>query len=77
VGVLGTGSIARTVVGVNPGAFVAAASREVSKAEAFDLENGFGSYADLLASDTVDAVYVALPNALHPEWTVNAGHRSR
>jgi D-xylose 1-dehydrogenase (NADP+, D-xylono-1,5-lactone-forming) len=71
-GVLGTGSIAHTVVGANPGAFVAAASREVSKAEAFGLESGFGSYADLLASDTVDAVYVALPNALHPEWTVKA-----
>jgi D-xylose 1-dehydrogenase (NADP+, D-xylono-1,5-lactone-forming) len=71
-GVLGTGSIARTVVGANPGAFVAVASRDAAKAAAFGLQESFGSYADLVASDAVDAVYVALPNALHPEWTVNA-----
>ena len=71
-GVLGAGSIARTVVGANPGAFVAVASRDKVKAAAFGLENSFGSYADLIASDAVDAVYVALPNALHPEWTARA-----
>jgi D-xylose 1-dehydrogenase (NADP+, D-xylono-1,5-lactone-forming) len=71
-GVLGTGSIARTVVGANPGAFVAVASRDAAKAAAFGLPESFGSYADLLDSDAVDAVYVALPNALHPEWTINA-----
>jgi xylose dehydrogenase (NAD/NADP) len=71
-GVLGTGSIARTVVSANPGAFVAVASRDAAKAAAFGLSTSFGSYADLLASDAVDAVYVALPNALHPEWTVRA-----
>jgi xylose dehydrogenase (NAD/NADP) len=69
-GVLGTGSIARTVVGANPGAFVAVASRDAAKAAAFGLAKSFGSYADLVDSDAVDAVYVALPNALHPEWTI-------
>ena len=71
-GVLGTGSIARTVVGADPGAFVAAASRDAVRAAAFGLPSAFGSYEDLVASDAVDAVYVALPNALHPEWTVRA-----
>jgi predicted dehydrogenase len=71
-GVLGTGSIACTVVGANPGKFVAAASRDLSKASAFGLAHSFGSYADLIASDAVDAVYVALPNALHPLWTAAA-----
>ena len=71
-GVLGTGSIARTVVAANPGAFVAVASRDRDKAAAFGLATAFGSYPDLLASEDVDAVYVALPNALHPEWTVRA-----
>jgi xylose dehydrogenase (NAD/NADP) len=71
-GVLGTGSIARTVVSANPGAFVAAASRDPARAAALGLSQSFGSYADLLRSDTVDAVYVALPNSLHPEWTVRA-----
>src|SRR6185369_11175911 len=71
-GVLGTGSIARTVIDANPGAFVAAASRDAAKAADMGLAKSFGSYADLLRSDAVDAVYVALPNALHPEWTVKA-----
>jgi D-xylose 1-dehydrogenase (NADP+, D-xylono-1,5-lactone-forming) len=71
-GVLGTGSIARTVVVANPGAFVAVASRDEARAAAFGLQTAFGSYEDLLASDAVDAVYVALPNALHPQWTVKA-----
>ena len=71
-GVLGTGSIARTVVGADPGAFVAVASRDPAKAAAFGLEHSFGAYEQLVASDAVDAVYVALPNSLHPEWTVRA-----
>jgi D-xylose 1-dehydrogenase (NADP+, D-xylono-1,5-lactone-forming) len=71
-GVLGTGSIARTVVTANPGAFVAVASRDTAKAASFGLPHSFGSYEDLLDSDAVDAVYVAVPNALHPEWTVRA-----
>jgi D-xylose 1-dehydrogenase (NADP+, D-xylono-1,5-lactone-forming) len=71
-GVLGTGSIARTVVSANPGAFVAAASRDPAKAAVMGLPKSFGSYGDLLRSDSVDAVYVALPNSLHPEWTVRA-----
>jgi xylose dehydrogenase (NAD/NADP) len=71
-GVLGTGSIARTVVGAHPGAFVAVASRDAAKAAAFGLQKSFGSYEDLVACDDVDAVYVALPNSLHPQWTVAA-----
>jgi predicted dehydrogenase len=71
-GVLGTGSMARTAVEAGPGAFVAVASRDAARAAAFGLRYAFGSYEDLLASDAVDAVYVALPNALHPEWTVKA-----
>ena len=71
-GVLGPGSIARTMVAANPGAFVAVASRDAVKAASFGLPGSFGSYEELLGSDAVDAVYVALPNALHPEWTVRA-----
>ena len=75
-GVLGTGSIARTVVGANPGAFVAAGSRDAAKAAVFSqeqsLEQSFGTYEELLACESVDAVYVALPNSLHPEWTIKA-----
>ena len=50
-GVLGTGSIARTVAAAHPGAFVAAASRDAARAAAFGLPIHFGSYEDLLACD--------------------------
>ncbi len=57
------------------GAFVAVASRDAGRAEAFaarhDLQP-FGSYEALLESDAVDAIYVALPNALHLEWATRA-----
>ena len=56
--------------------FVAVASRDAARARAFaaelDLASSFGSYAELLASDDVDAVYVALPVSKHAEWTVRA-----
>ena len=42
-GVLGTGSIARTVVAANPGAFVAVASRDAATAASFGLPASLGS----------------------------------
>jgi predicted dehydrogenase len=58
------------------GRFVAVASRDASRAEAFAARHGlpaaFGSYEALLESDAVDAIYVALPNALHIEWATRA-----
>jgi D-xylose 1-dehydrogenase (NADP+, D-xylono-1,5-lactone-forming) len=79
-GVLSTGSIASMVVRATRDStvtdFVAVASRGGDRAERFAAEHGvvhaFGSYEDLLASDVVDAVYVALPPSLHAEWTVRA-----
>jgi predicted dehydrogenase len=54
----------------------AVGSRDRSRAEAYALEHGIprahGSYEELLADDTLDAVYVALPCALHHEWTLRA-----
>jgi xylose dehydrogenase (NAD/NADP) len=55
---------------------VAVASRERARADAFAREHGIphahGSYEALLADPGVDAVYVALPNALHVEWSIRA-----
>ena len=51
-------------------------SRERARAEAYarerGLERAYGSFDELLADPDVDAVYVALPNALHVEWAVRA-----
>lgn len=55
---------------------VAIASRSSEKAEEFAARHGiprsYGSYTDLLADSKVEAVYIALPNHLHLEWTLHA-----
>ena len=55
---------------------VAIASRDLAKARAQADELGVarahGSYEELLADETIDAVYVSLPNGLHHEWTMRA-----
>jgi predicted dehydrogenase len=54
----------------------AVASRTPQKAEAFaarhGIQRGFGSYEALLESSDIDAVYIALPPALHFEWARRA-----
>ncbi len=79
-GLLSTAAIGRVVIEATRRArhteFVAVASRDAVRARRFADELGLkaslGSYEELLASDVVDAVYVALPPAMHTEWTVKA-----
>jgi len=76
-GILGPGRIARSFLTGLAGSAtehaVAVGSRDLDRARAvaddFDVPRAYGSYADLLADDTVEAVYVALPNALHAQWS--------
>ncbi len=82
-GVLGTGRITRKVgpaIARTPGAELAAVgSRDAERAAAWAAEHGavrsYGSYDALLDDPNLDAVYVALPPALHREWTVKAAER--
>ena len=79
-GILGPGRIARSFaqdLRLVPDAELAAVgSRSQARAEAFAREQGFaaayGSYDELLADDSVDAVYVASPHALHVEHVTAA-----
>jgi predicted dehydrogenase len=52
------------------------ASRDLARAQAFAAENGVergvADYAAVVESPDIDAVYVALPNSLHAEWTTRA-----
>jgi predicted dehydrogenase len=79
-GLLSTAGIGRLVIEATRAAdrvrFTAVASRDAAKAVAFaaatGLPHSYGTYEELLASDEIDAVYVALPNAMHTEWTIKA-----
>lgn len=72
-GILGPGRIAANVArdwgNVRGGELAAVASRSLDRAEAFarehDIPRSYGSYAELLADSTIDAVYVATPHSFH------------
>jgi D-xylose 1-dehydrogenase (NADP+, D-xylono-1,5-lactone-forming) len=80
LGLLSTASINGAVLGARsddaPFEVVAVGSRDRRRAEAYAREHGIasahGSYGSLLADPEVDAVYIALPNALHHRWTMAA-----
>jgi len=78
-GVLSTANIGRKAV--NPaiqasrnGELRAIASRDESTSQDFADECripvAHASYADLLDDETIDAVYIPLPNSLHHEWSI-------
>jgi predicted dehydrogenase len=64
---------ARLVDGVE---LTAVGARDLERARTaatkWDIPIAFGSYAELVASPDVDAVYIATPAALHARWTVAA-----
>ena len=81
IGIMATGSVTRHVLAVAkiiPSTFsiVAVSSRTVDQASAFaeanHIPNHFGSHEEMLRFEGVEAVYIALPNALHVEWVVKA-----
>ncbi|WP_243062307.1 Gfo/Idh/MocA family protein [Humibacter sp. RRB41] len=81
IGILGAAHIAatslvapaRNVIDVTIGAV---AARDASKAAEYAHRHGiprsYGSYNELLADESLDAVYIPLPNALHGEYTRRA-----
>ncbi len=80
-GILGTANIARAsflpgLAEAGGGVAAAVAGRERARAEAYAAENGVEraveGYERLLGDRDIDAVYVALPNSLHAEWTLRA-----
>lgn len=79
--ILGSGRVARNAItpGIgrsHNGLLHAIVSRELKKAQefssTFEIEQAYGSYEELLADADVQAVYIALPNALHMPWTIQA-----
>lgn len=86
-GILSTGSIAKTYAHSLPqsrtGERVAVGSRSVSAADAFgqkldvDPSSRHGSYAELIADPTVEAVYIATPHPFHCEWAIKAAEAGK
>ncbi|MFG1628821.1 aldo/keto reductase [Kribbella sp. NPDC049227] len=84
-GILGTGNIASRFASQVPtsptNAVVAVGSRSIDSANAFadkwDIANRHASYDDLLADETVDAVYIATPHPMHVEWAIKAAEAGK
>jgi predicted dehydrogenase len=80
-GILGTANIARAQflpalreAGGGRAAVVGGRGAERARAFASDhgVDQGVAGYARVVESAEIDAVYVALPNSLHAEWTLQA-----
>jgi predicted dehydrogenase len=80
-GILGTANIARrqflpALAEVGGGRAVLVAGRDRRRATQWaaseGVEAGVAGYETVVGSGEVDAVYIALPNSLHAEWTVRA-----
>jgi predicted dehydrogenase len=78
-GILGTGNIAKKFAAALPesetGELVAVGSRGLDSAQAFAGEfggHGVAGYQALVDDEEVEAVYLALPNGLHKEWSISA-----
>jgi len=84
-GIIGAGAIAKAFVhGVSEtetAQVVAVASRTLDKAEAFAKEHGLaaahGGYEAILADDSVEAVYIATPHPMHPQWAIRAAEAGK
>ncbi len=79
-GIMSTGNIAQQfaqgLAGSQRSVGAAVGSRNEASAKDFAsryaIPRAHGSYEALLADDEVDAIYLALPNSMHHEWTLKA-----
>ncbi len=86
-GILGAGTIAEALaVGIEQSdvaTLTAVGSRDQHKAEQFiakrkgDDIQAFGRYEDLIASDAVDAIYIATPHPMHAKWAILAAEAGK
>jgi predicted dehydrogenase len=79
-GIVGTANIARSAflpaVRAAGGVAAAVAGRDQERTTAYASEHGVGrpviGYQALIEDPSIDALYIALPNSLHAQWTMAA-----
>lgn len=79
-GIVGTANIARAAflpaVRRAGGMAAAVAGRDQERTQAYASEHGIAravtGYQALIEDDGIDALYIALPNSLHAQWTITA-----
>ncbi|MFC5407013.1 Gfo/Idh/MocA family protein [Cohnella soli] len=75
------GAVVPAIQASSRGRVVAIASRTLEKARAaadkFAIPTAYGSYEQLLTDESIDAVYIPLPNHLHREWTIRAAEAGK
>jgi xylose dehydrogenase (NAD/NADP) len=59
----------------------AVASRDLAHARRYasnkNIKTAYGSYEELLEDNSIDVVYVSVPNTLHAEWTIKAAQHGK
>lgn len=85
-GILGCARIAKKCVipafaASTQSKLIAIASRDLDKARTwaqdFGVSQAYGSYEELLAREDIDAVYIPLPNSMHPTWVKAAAEAGK
>ncbi|MCA0754789.1 Gfo/Idh/MocA family oxidoreductase [Paenibacillus sp. N4] len=85
-GILGCAGIARRAVipglhlsEINEAAAIASRDADKAKktAEELQIPVSYSSYEALLEDDSIDVVYIPLPNHLHKEWTIRAAEAGK
>ncbi len=79
-GIVSTAAIARAAflpaLRVAGGTAAAVAGRDLARTEKYAADHGIGravhGYQALIDDPEIDALYIALPNSLHAEWTIAA-----
>jgi len=72
-GFIATNALAPAVAEADGAVLQAVAARDVARAQALEPAGAaYGSYDDLLADDSVDAVYISLTNDVHAAWSIAA-----
>jgi predicted dehydrogenase len=71
-GGIATGALAPAVHAAAGASLQAVAARDIDRARALGPVSAYAGYAELLADDDVDAVYISLSNEQHLPWSVAA-----